>query len=240
MAIKNILYKEEEYAISYMFLNTNKNKTILFLHGWGANKDFMQKCFKNTFSDFCHIYIDLPGFGHSSINKPLNSVDIKNILEIFLTSINKKPMYIFGHSFGGKIATLLNPERLVLLSSAGIILPKKIKTRIKIRVFKCLKAIGFGSLYRFFVTKDVDGLSNTMYEMLKIVIKEDFSVHFKNFKNKAYIFWGKDDDVTPLNAGIQIHNLIKNSLLFAIEGDHFFFIDNATLIEKNIVACENK
>ncbi len=71
-----------------------------------------------------------------------------------------------------------------------------------------------------------------MYATFKNVVNEDFSSHFSDFSNKAYIFWGKDDKATSLESGQKIANLIKKSTFEAFEGDHYFFIKKA----KNI--CE--
>ncbi|MDR0467496.1 MAG: alpha/beta hydrolase, partial [Campylobacteraceae bacterium] len=125
MATKSFLHNGIHYNISYKLLNLLEQESILILHGWAANKELMENCFKDSFKKYCHIYVDLPGFGNSSIEKPLDSVEVKSIIEKFLDELGKKPKIIIGHSFGGKIATLLDPQVLVLLSSAGIVLPKR-------------------------------------------------------------------------------------------------------------------
>lgn len=234
MASKNFIYNEISYDISYKLLNISKENSILILHGWGANKEIMERCFKNNFKEYRHIYVDLPGFGNSSIAKPLDSFEVSVIVQEFLNELKEKPKIIIGHSFGGKIATLLNPQTLVLLSSAGIVLPKRFSVRFKIRLFKIFKKIGFGKFYKLFASRDVDGMNQTMYEMFKKVVNEDMSENFKNFKNSVFIFWGKDDKATPLKAGEMIHELINNSKFFKCEGDHFFFLNKADFIEKNI------
>jgi pimeloyl-ACP methyl ester carboxylesterase len=142
---------------------------------------------------------------------------------------------IVGHSYGGKVATILNPETLVLLSSAGIIAPKSLKVRTKIALFKMLKPFAPRSLYRLFATKDVDGMSQTMYEILKIVVNEDFSEKFLARKAKTFIFWGQEDRATPLLSGQKIHALIQGSHFYPLDGDHFFFLKQNREIEKTLL-----
>lgn len=238
MASKRFDYNKINYNISYKLLNTSQKESILILHGWGANKELMESCFKDSFKDFCHIYVDLPGFGNSSLQEPLDSFEVKDIVEKFLNEIKLNPKIIIGHSFGGKIATLLNPQILILLSSAGIVLPKRFTIRFKIGLFKILKKIGFGRFYRFFASNDVKNMNQTTYEMFKKVVNEDMSENFQKFKNIALIFWGKDDKATPVRAGEKIHSLIKNSKFFVCEGDHFFFINKADFIEKTFTCKE--
>ena len=75
MASRAVKYGSDEYEISYEVVNPKCKKVVLFLHGWGANKEIMKKAFGHYLNDFCHVYIDMPGFGKSSIFKPLRTSD---------------------------------------------------------------------------------------------------------------------------------------------------------------------
>ena len=108
---------------------------------------------------------------------------------------------------------------------------KPLWVRFKIALFKFLKLFGLGFLYKFFATKDVKGMSKTMYETLKNVVDEDFSSKFADFGGKAFIFWGEEDKATPLKSGERVSRLIKNSEFHALKGDHFFFLLHALYID---------
>lgn len=237
MAIKEIKAGFKKYNISYEILNNDKQKDIIFLHGWGASKEIMIKAFGSKFKDFRHIYIDLPGFGKSSMNGAINTKDYAKIIFKFLNELNSTKDMVVGHSFGGKIGVLLNPKMLVLLSSAGIVIKKRISVRIKIAIFKLFKMLGFGFLYKLFATKDVAGMSKEMYETLKKVVDEDYSPYFGAYKGRALIFWGKEDRTTPLKCGERLNSLIKNSELFVLGGDHFFFLLHGEFIN-NVILSE--
>lgn len=231
MAVKEIKYGGKIYRISYETANPANKDVALFLHGWGANKEIMKKAFGMYFKDFRHVYVDMPGFGASSMHGALATKDYAKIIKSFLDELGASPKIIFGHSFGGKVATLLNPEYLALLSSAGIVAKKPLWVRFKIALFKFLKLFGLGFLYKFFATKDVKGMSKTMYETLKNVVDEDFSSKFADFGGKAFIFWGEEDKATPLKSGERVSRLIKNSEFHALKGDHFFFLLHARYID---------
>ncbi len=233
MALREIIYNDMKYHISYEIHNKKCKDTIIFLHGWGSNKEIMREAFAIYLKDFKLLFLDLPGFGNSDMHSSLHTVEYAEIIELFLHSLKVRKQVIFGHSFGGKIATLLNPDVLVLLSSAGILNKKPLKIKIKIKIYKLLKPIFGNSLYKFFATKDVEDLSKIMYETLKNVVNEDFSLIFSNFKNKALVYWGKDDKIVPLSSAYQINKQIKNSKIKAYEGDHFFFLKNAQQICKD-------
>lgn len=232
MAIKNIVIDNKIFDISYEIINPSATKDIIFLHGWGSNKDIMKSAFSRYLKDFRHIYIDLPGFGKSPNEYVLTTNDYVNITSEFLKLLHSSKEFIAGHSYGGKVATLLNPQNLVLLSSAGILEEKPFDVKLKIFFAKVLNFLGLKNITKRFRSKDVDKMSENMYATFKNVVNEDFSSYFSDFSNKAYIFWGKDDKATSLESGQKIANLIKKSTFEAFEGDHYFFIKKA----KNI--CE--
>ena len=225
MAKREILYQNNIFIISYEILNRDKTENMIFLHGWGSSKKIMKHSFSLYFQNFKHIYIDLIGFGESGdANFPLTSFDYFRILDKFLTEIGIQKDYIFGHSFGGKIATLLNPKNLILLSSAGIVQEKSLTVKFKIALYKFMKKIGLNFLQSIFISDDGKNLSQNMYKTFKNVVDENFENIFSNRKSgKTYIFWGIVDSATPLDSGYKIHKLISNSIFFPMEGNHFFF-----------------
>ncbi|CZE48049.1 alpha/beta fold hydrolase [Campylobacter geochelonis] len=234
MATKEIKYQGKIYKISYDVKNNEAKEYILVLHGWGANKEIMLKAFGNNFKKIKQIYIDLPGFGSSSIHGALNTKDYTKITAEFIKAIGSDPLIIMGHSYGGKVATLLKPRNLVLLSTAGIVEPKPLMVRFKIAIYKILKLFGLGKLYSLFASKDVSGMSRVMYETLKNVVNEDFRDIFKSSKSNALIFWGEDDTATKLKSGELIHKLIDKSEFYPLKGDHFFFLLHAKFIASTI------
>lgn len=234
MAIRNINFNDMSFKISYDIVNPSSQKNIIFLHGWGSNKEIMQIGFKDNLKDFRHIYIDLMGFGKSSNEYILNTFEYAKIIDKFLNEIKIEKDMICAHSFGGKIATLLNPKLLILLSSAGIIEEKPWSVKIKISTFKFLKKLGFKNLKALFVASDGKNLSDNMYETFKLVVDEDFSKSFAKHKNKTLIFWGVEDKATTLRSGEIINKLIKNSEFYPLHGDHYFFLKHSKFITDKI------
>lgn len=234
MALRELVYNSQTYSISYEILNVDKSETIVFLHGWGANKEIMKQAFGSYLKEFKLVFLDLPGFGNSTIVKPIKTDDYAKIVRIFLKSLHVDKYSVVGHSFGGKVGALLNPKNLILLSSAGILVDKSFKIKMKIRFFKIFKNIVPKSMYRLFASDDVSGMSQTMYEILKNVVDEDFREVFQNVTSETLIFWGKEDSATPLSSGEEISRIIKNSFFYPLEGDHFFFIKNSKFIAEVI------
>jgi len=235
MAISEVEYNGKSFSLSYHLINPSAEKTIIILHGWGSNKEIMKNSFSPYLKEFKQIYLDLPGFGQS-VNEDsiLTTKDYANIVQNFLDNIGANKDIIAGHSFGGKVATLLKPKCLVLLSSAGILVPKPFKIRAKIAIFKALKPFGISKLRKLFVSDDAKEMNKAMYETFKNVVDEEFEDNFKKYKGKALLFWGIDDTATPLWTAKKIANHIKDSKIYELEGDHFFFVNHAKTISENI------
>ncbi len=234
MAVKSIQYDRHTFDISYEIINPDAKRDMIILHGWGSNKNLMKQSFSPYLNTFRHIYIDLPGFGNSPCNMTLKTSDYARIVELLMIHLNASKDIIMGHSFGGKVAVLLEPDVLVLLSSAGIYTKKSFKVRSKIALFKMLKVFGFAKLRNLFVAEDAKTLNSHMYETFKGVVNEDFSVQFRESKSHALLCWGEDDTATPLSSGEKIDSLMKNSKLIVYPGDHYFFMKNAKSISKLI------
>jgi pimeloyl-ACP methyl ester carboxylesterase len=238
MALKQIKYENKTFDISYDILNLSKEKTIIFLHGWASSKQIMRQVFGKLLTNYKHIYIDLPGFGKSTNSYTLTTYDYGLIIKEFLKKIDINIDVIVGHSFGGKVATLLNPPLLVLLSSAGIVEKKSKKTILTIKMAKIFNKFGLKKVTKLLRSDDVNMMSEDMYNTFKNVVDEDFSKNFTNFNNKGLLFWGKLDTATTLNSGKTINGLIKNSEFYPFDGDHFFFLkygkDISKIIKKSL------
>ncbi len=237
MAVKkivtNINNKSYNFDISYDIVNPKNVDVLVFLHGWGSNKNIMKQAFSTQCSNMKHIYVDMPGFGNSTNQYELTTKDYAKILDLFFKELKIVPKIIAGHSFGGKVATLLQPKLLVLLSTAGIIEKKSTNVKIKIKLAKFLNSLGLNNITKIFRSNDVENMSENMYVTFKNVVDEDFSEIFRNYNKPTKIFWGKNDTATSLTSGKTINKLIKNSEFKSYDGDHYFFLKHA----KDIAQC---
>lgn len=234
MALKTIKFDNKSFDISYEIVNPSCKEDIVFLHGWGSNKQIMKQAFEKFLPNFRHIYIDMPGFGKSSNDYVLTTQEYSEIIKQFLEILDSNTIAIAGHSYGGKVATLLNPKNLILLSTAGILEEKPFDIKLKIKFAKLMNFIGLSGITKAFRSSDVDKMSENMYATFKNVVDEDFTNYFKNYKKNGMIFWGKDDSATKLTSGEKIHQLIQNSSFTSYEGDHYFFLKNAQDISQRV------
>lgn len=240
MAIKEINIDNKKFKIAYDLINIEKKHNIIFLHGWGSNKEIM-KIFKNNFKEFKHIYIDMPGFGKSSNDYVLTTQEYAKIINQFLNKLNINKDIIIGHSFGGKVATLLKPDLLVLLASAGIIQKKPLSIKLKIKFYKFLKILGISQFRKYFISKDVNNMSENMYLTFKNVIDEDFSKIFENYENETLIFGGKQDTAVSPKSIKKQGELLKSEIIM-LDGGHYFFFNspNKNKAQENREIIEEK
>jgi pimeloyl-ACP methyl ester carboxylesterase len=231
MASRTIRHAKGEFELSYEQLNPGAAKCILWLHGWGSNKELMKQAFGRTLPGWRHLYLDMPGFGRSPNDRFLTTGEYAEIVRLFLDDLGVEPAVIAGHSFGGKVATLLNPPCLVLLSSSGVPVPKPFSVRAKIALFKLLKPLGLGKLRSIFASQDVQGMNPGMYETFKRVVNEAFEENFAKVSGRALLFWGESDTATPLWTGERIAGLIPDAAFVPMKGDHYFFLDAANAAE---------
>lgn len=246
MASRQVKCGQNSYSLSYELIRPNATKAeqkspkvVLFLHGWGAKKELMKGAFGEHFTECLQVYVDMPGFGASSEpDTALRTTDYANIIQKFLGELSLSPNIIIAHSFGGKVATLLcgqlnGVSTLALLSTAGILEPKRLSVRVKIALFKFAKMLGFGRFRRLFASSDAKDMSQNMYETFKNVVNEDFAPYFSKLNlDKVLIFWGQDDTAVSTNAAKELVLLIKNSSLEILSGDHFFFLSHAKAISQ--------
>jgi pimeloyl-ACP methyl ester carboxylesterase len=234
MASREIYYKEQRFIISYEIVNPLQQEVIVILHGWGSNKEIMKQAFGRVLGEYKHIYIDMPGFGHSSSNIVLETSDYADIIKIFLNSININSNIFMGHSFGGKVATLIGADNLILLSSSGILVPKPLSVKLKIKFTKFLGIVGLKGIGSIFRSSDVEGMSQNMYNTFKNVVNEEFEHNFISLKSNTLLFWGEEDTATPLWTAKKIDSLVSNSKLYPLNGDHFFFLNHSEFISQTI------
>ena len=82
-----------------------KGPILLFLHGWGQNKEMMMPLAKQLEKKYTCIFIDMPGFGNSEFNNEKDIDEyVKTIHDFLCYKLYITPKYIVGHSFGGKVA----------------------------------------------------------------------------------------------------------------------------------------
>ncbi len=213
-------------------------KTILILHGWGAGAKSFAEVVKLLKEKGYFVYIfDLPGFGNTLPPSAPWTVDdyVKFALE-FVDSQKFDKFFLFGHSFGGRIAIKFAssyPEKLagIILCDAAGITPR---SQIKIAIFSFFSRIG-NWLFSFSILKPLRGLArkfayflgggkdyyslqnDVMRETFKKVIEEDLTSYLAGISAPTLLVWGRRDKLTPVSDAHRMNKGIANSELVVLD-----------------------
>jgi len=227
-----------------------KSQSIVILPGWGDNRKTFYYLI-NHLKDYFTIYIlDYPGFGNSSFpNKDLTIFEYANLINQFIESLSLENPILIGHSFGGRIISILTTlykkkyKKLLLIDVAGI-KRKNIKLYLKQTIYKLLKKLGLmlpnklkkkylNFLFNKFSSSDYRTLDKHLLKTFQNIVREDLSKHYKDIKLETLILWGEFDDITSLKDGKKINKLIKNSSLIVIKNTkHFPYLEKKYLVSR--------
>ena len=232
----------------------NKDKNILILPGWGDNRITFRYLI-DVLKEYYTIYIlDYPGFGNSSFpNRDLEISDYSDLIYNFIISNNIDCPTIIAHSFGGRIVIdlfkrfKLNINGLILMDIAGIKPKKSIFQRIKLRLYKILKKIGFflpnkiknkylNKLIKIFGSSDYSRLDPNLRKTFINIVNFDQKDDIKYIDKDTLIIWGELDKDVPLKDGYFINKNIKDSGIVVIPGSgHFPYLDKAYFVNSIIL-----
>ncbi len=227
-----------------MFYRIGQGPLIVFLHGWGSQKEVFNHFYQDLKNDFTLLGIDLPGFGQNPLNEVYHVEDYLKYLENYLKEEN---VYAFvGHSFGARLACDLVHrvpcEKLILIASSGFRIIK-LKTKIKIFIYKNLSKVlriiapsllekmkrKLGS-YDYIHANEV--MRKTLVHVLHEGLKEE---EVRKISIPALLVWGTKDDSTPFILAKKFNELISNSGIVEVKnGSHYPFFDDYFTVLKAI------
>ncbi len=186
-------------TIDYDYFNSNSNKTILFLHGWGGDKNSFFRCATLLKSKYNILTITIP-----TIQPTFHAwtmLDYCELVRNILTVHNIRSVIIICHSFGFRVACLLNGiikiEKIVVTGGAGL---------KRVNVFKRIERQNNAILLKKKRFKYLfDNLASADYKLLSTVNKQTFKNVVNTINNNMIkfscpmlLFWGKRDKETPV------------------------------------------
>lgn len=228
--------KIENLKLHYKVIG--QGRPLLLLPGWGCGIEHFNKLQEHFAKNFTTYAIDLPGFGLSDAPPTIwGNTEYANLVTKFINAIKIINPVLIGHSFGGKIiielvaSGLINAEKIVLISSAGVKLPKSLKLILKIYFFKFIKLFISRSNIELYKKKcgssDYKNASSHMRSVLVKAVNENIIKLLPKIKVPTLLLWGDKDTATPLKAGKIMQKMISGSRLRIFDNSgHFPFLDN--------------
>ncbi len=227
------MFKQE--IIDYDFCSTGKDKTILFLHGWGGDKNSFISSFKILKSKYNLLSITLPTI--SATKEVWNLMDYTNLVLNILKIHNKNSVIIICHSFGFRVSCILkefiNIEKIVVTAGAGI---------KKINIFKqienenniiLLRQRKYNYLYDKIASTEFKELCAKNKQTFKNIVNTNTKNMIK-FPCPMLIFWGKKDNATKYKFAKMIMKK-NNAKLITTNSDHFAYLKENALFNNAII-----
>ena len=155
-------------------------------------------------------------------------LDYKNIVVNILKLLNIREPIVVCHSFGCRVALLLNRDvrvkKLVICSGAGI-KPKSKKIGKLNQTKKWLdnRDLRFKNVLG---SADYLSLKNIDKTTFKNVVNLDLKILVKDVACPTLIYWGKRDKETPMYMCSYFHKHIANSKCIITDYGHFTYLEN--------------
>lgn len=232
----------------------SEKQNILILPGWGDTRPTFNNMINELKKKYTVYILDYPGFGKSSFEgKDLTIYDYAKLINRFMKKIKIKNPVIIAHSFGVRVAILLDTlektdfKKLIIIDGAGIKKKRNIKKILKQTCYKMLKKISIilpkkimkkylSKLLNIFGSKDYKALNNNMRKTFSNIVNEDLTDYIKDISKETLIIWGENDLDTPLKDGIKMNELIKDSgLVIITKGTHFAYLDAPFYVNRIIL-----
>jgi pimeloyl-ACP methyl ester carboxylesterase len=192
----------------------SSSRHILFLHGWGGNRDSLRgiaTLFQHT---HCVHLFDLPGFGEAP--PPPDSwgtIEYADLVQQYLLDRVHGHGVLVGHSFGGRVSIRLASRRLpqirelVLMGVPGLPQPAISRMRIRRTYIRTLRRLlialqpilGPGPVRwhsERFGSKDYQA-AGPLRPLLVRAVNEDLTESARLIACPTLLVWGTDDTETP-------------------------------------------
>lgn len=229
----NFLYKQE--IVDYDYYYNQHNQTILFLHGWGGNKISFYSTINLLKNKFNILTITYP-----TIMPTKESWTMQDYVDLtinILKTHNIKQVTIICHSFGFRVAMLLNHiiniTKIVVTGGAGLKKESAFKRIERENFLLHLRNKNNAYLYNQIASSEYVNLSPTNKQTFKNVVNCNLK-NFVKFNCPMLLFWGKKDTETKLWIAKKLkHN--NNAKLVVTDGDHFVYLQKNALFNNLVL-----
>lgn len=232
-------------GLNIEYTEQGEGTPVLMLHGWGSSFNFY-KGIMAALSGRCRVVaVNFPGCGGSdTMQEPWTLDNYCDFVLKFMDAINLKDPIMIGHSHGGRVTLkmvaegLVNPSKIVLLDSAGLIPKKSFKQKFRAKSFKVIKWVLTRPVIKNFSTNllekarnhygsaDYNAAPEVLRKTLVSLVNTDLRDIIPNISCPTLLIWGENDADTPLSDAKIIESLIKDAGLCVFENaGHFAFFE---------------
>ena len=239
----------------WVYLEGGTGDAMLFVHGFGANKDFWGDMVKSFSGNYHVIVPDLPGWGENS-KVPADNYGVAeqaHRLDRFVNAIGVSSFHLIGHSMGGAIAAYYageHPEHvksLLLMGPFGVrndrlSVPMKEYEKDNTESLYVKTESGFKRMQQWafdrpprlpgrfvdYIVEDARknyGFNRKVFEDL---LKGGLGILEKRLgmiSAPTLVIWGKNDKIFLVSSAAVFRKGIKNSRVEILDAGHVMFMD---------------
>ena len=232
-------------GLNIEYTDSGNGIPLLLLHGWGSSFDV----YKGIVSALCDrartVCVNFPGCGNSEVMKePWTLDDYCDFVLKFMKAVGLENPVLIGHSHGGRVILKLaadkkvNPPKIVLLDSAGLIPKKSFKQKFRAKSFKAIKRVLtlpiivnhseklLEKARKHYGSADYNAAPQVLRQTMVSLVNTDLRNIIGNISCPTLLIWGENDTATPLSDAKIIEGLIKDCGLCVIKGTgHYSFCE---------------
>ena len=219
---------------------------VLLLHGWGSSFDVYRGVI-SSLEDRCRtVAVNFPGCGGSeTMKEPWTLEDYCRFCLKFMDATGLKDPILIGHSHGGRVILkmtaekMVNPPKIVLFDSAGLIPKKTSRQKFRAASFKAVKRVltlpvvrnySAGLLEKaraHYGSADYNNAGEVLRKTLVSLVNTDLRDIIPKISCPTLLIWGDKDTATPLEDAKTMEKLIPDAGLCVLEGTgHYSFCEN--------------
>ncbi|MDH4119783.1 MAG: alpha/beta hydrolase [Acidimicrobiia bacterium] len=218
---------------------------VIALHGWGRRGSD----FDAVLAGVDAVAFDLPGFGATPAPEtPMGAAGYADVVETAIAELGEGPYVVVGHSFGGRIGTVLaarRPDLVRALVLTGVPLLRRAEGRrppASYRLVRWLHARGLVSdarmekLKRSRGSADYRAATGVMRDVLVTVVNESYADELAALRCPVTLLWGAEDTDVPPSIAVRAAELIPGPVtLDTIDGvGHLTVIDAPSRVRQSI------
>ena len=235
----------EVKGLNTEYIIEGEGQDVLLLHGWNSSFD-VYKGIIGSLKHKCRLTaLNFPGCGKTdTMENPWNLDDYCEYVLEFIEKTGLNNPILIGHSHGGRVILKLtacgrlNPPKIVLLDSAGLIPKKSLKQKFRAKSFKVIKRFltlpvikNFsGDLLdrarKHYGSADYNAAPEVLRKTMVSLVNTDLRDIISAISCPTLLIWGENDTATPLADAKIIESLIPDSGLCVIKGTgHYSFCE---------------
>lgn len=232
-------------GLNIKYTDEGSGQPVLLLHGWNSSYTVYNGIINLLKSRYRVVALNFPGCdGSDTMENPWTLEDYCNFVLKFMAALNIENPIMFGHSHGGRVTLkmaaegMVNPPKIVLLDSAGLIPKKSFKQKFRAKSFKVIKwfltlpiikKFSGGLLEKarnYYGSADYNAAPEVLRKTLVSLVNTDLRDIIGNITSPTLLIWGENDTATPLADAKIIESKIKDSGLCVIKGTgHYSFCE---------------